>query len=52
MTAPVPDRRAVDDTPPNGGGRRVSDAAALCIAAIRWDPARGYGDARPLIDDA
>jgi beta-glucosidase-like glycosyl hydrolase len=30
----------------------VSDAAALCIAAIRWDPARGYGDARPHIDAA
>jgi beta-glucosidase-like glycosyl hydrolase len=30
----------------------MSDAAALCIAAIRWDPARGYGDARPHIDAA
>ena len=30
----------------------MSDAASLCIAAIRWDPARGYGDARPLIDAA
>ena len=30
----------------------MSDAASLCIAAIRWDPARGYGDARPLIDSA
>jgi beta-glucosidase-like glycosyl hydrolase len=30
----------------------VSDAASLCIAAIRWDPARGYGDARPAIDAA
>jgi len=34
------------------GGSRASDAAALCIAAIRWDAARGYGDARPLIDAA
>ena len=30
----------------------MSDAASLCIAAIRWDAARGYGDARPLIDAA
>jgi len=30
----------------------MSDAASLCIAAIRWDPARGYGDARPHIDAA
>ena len=30
----------------------MSEAASLCIAAIRWDAARGYGDARPLIDAA
>jgi beta-glucosidase-like glycosyl hydrolase len=30
----------------------MSDAASLCIAAIRWDPSRGYGDARPHIDAA
>ena len=30
----------------------MSDAAALCIAAIRWDAARGFGDARPHIDAA
>ena len=30
----------------------MNDAAALCIAAIRWDAARGYGDARPHIDAA
>jgi beta-glucosidase-like glycosyl hydrolase len=30
----------------------MSEAASLCIAAIRFDTARGYGDARPLIDAA
>jgi beta-glucosidase-like glycosyl hydrolase len=30
----------------------MSDAASLCIAAIRWDASRGYGDARPHIDAA
>ncbi|MCC7053908.1 MAG: hypothetical protein IT355_11660 [Gemmatimonadaceae bacterium] len=30
----------------------MSEAASLCIAAIRWDAARGYGDARPHIDAA
>ncbi len=49
---PTPDRRTHDEPPPSGIGRRMSDAAALCIAAIRWDAARGYGDARPHIDAA
>lgn len=49
---PTPDRRTHNDPPPTGGGRRMSDAASLCIAAIRWDAARGYGDARPHIDAA
>lgn len=51
-TSPTPDRRTHDEPPPSGIGRRMSDAAALCIAAIRWDPSRGYGDARPHIDAA
>jgi beta-glucosidase-like glycosyl hydrolase len=55
MTSLTPtgsDRRTHDEPAPAGVGRRVSDAASLCIAAIRWEPARGYGDARPLIDAA
>ncbi len=51
-TSPTPDRRTHNEAPPAGVGRRMSDAASLCIAAIRWDAARGYGDARPHIDSA
>ena len=51
MTVPPPDRRAADVVPPSGG-RRASDVAQLCIATIRWDAARGWGDARPQIDAA
>ena len=52
ISPPTPDRRTRDAPPPPGVGRRMSDAASLCIAAIRWDPSRGYGDARPHIDAA
>lgn len=51
MTAPVPDRRSSDLVPPTGG-RRASDVAQLCIGTIRWDAARGWGDARPALDAA
>mgnify|MGYP002780117149 CR=1 FL=1 len=51
MTAPTPDRRSHDVVPPTGG-RRAADVAQLCIGAIRWDPARGFGEARPQLDAA